>query len=95
MKRELPRNSDGKKMYPVCSWERNQHKLYNANDRIRVAIIEAREAGEDTSDLYESLDRLERAMDAFESHVIEGTVYATWADRNLIMEFVAAYNARH
>lgn len=85
----------GKKLYPVCNWEKNQHKLYNANDRIWVEIYEARENGEDTEKLYESLERLQRAMDAFERHIINGMVYATWEDGLLIKDYVWAYNARH
>lgn len=31
----------GKKLYPVCKWEDNQHKIYNAHDRIMNRIYEA------------------------------------------------------
>ena len=41
---KLYRNKQGKKLYPVCSWEENQHKLYNAHDRIMNSIYEAQEA---------------------------------------------------
>lgn len=78
----------GKKLYPVCSWEANQHKLYNAHDRIMNAISEGRAD-------YDALDRIERALDAFEAHVIDGVVYATWEDGALIKDYVWAYNARH
>lgn len=88
MRKELPRNREGKKMYPVCSWEKNQHKLYNAIDRINIAISEG-EAD------WEDLERAEKALSAFDAHVIGETVYATWEDRNLIMDYVGAYNARH
>lgn len=88
MKKELPRNREGKKMYPVCSWEKNQHKLYNAHDRVYLAICDG-EAD------WEDLERVEKALGAFDAHVINGTVYATWEDRKLIMDYVGAYNARH
>lgn len=78
----------GKKLYPVCGWERNQHKLYNAHDRISVAVLNGKAP-------YSELDRIERAMSAFESHVINGLVYATWEDGQLIKSYVGAYNARH
>lgn len=87
-KRELPRNKEGKKLYPVCSWEQNQHKLYNAHDR----VINAYTAGEVD---YEVVEKVEKAMAIFEQHVIGGIVYATWEDRNLIMDYIWAYNARH
>ena len=88
MKRELPRNKQGIKMYPVCSWEQNQHKLYNAHDRVMNAISDGKAD-------YDDLEKVEQAMNAFEAHVIGGIVYATWADRNLIMDYIFAYNARH
>ena len=78
----------GKKLYPVCSWEKNQHKLYNAHDRIMNAIHEGKAD-------YDALDRIERAMSAFDAYVIDGIVYATWEDGRLIKDYVWAYNARH
>lgn len=80
--------STGKKLYPVCSWEKNQHKLYNAHDRIMNAIYDG-EA--DWEDLY----RCEKAMGAFDSCVINGLVYATYEDSLLIKDYIFAYNARH
>lgn len=90
---KLYRNKQGKKLYPVCSWENNQHKLYNAHDRIMNTICEAQEAGLEPP--YEELERIEKAMDAFESYVIQGIVYATYEDSCLIKDYVAAYDARH
>lgn len=88
-KRELPIDKKtGKKMYPVCSWEKNQHKLYNAHDRVMNAIAEGKAD-------YGDQEKVEQAMGAFEAHVIDGVVFATWDDRNLIMDYIFAYNARH
>lgn len=85
---KLYRNKDGKKLYPVCNWEHNQHKLYNAHDRAMVALY-------DGTGTYAEVDRIEQAMDAFEKHVIGGMVYATYEDSLLIKDYVWAYNARH
>ena len=85
---KLYRNEEGKKLYPVCSWEKNQHKLYNAHDRIMLAIYDGKADWDD-------LDRIEKAMGAFEAHVIGGMVYATYEDSLLIKDYVWAYNARH
>lgn len=90
---KLYRNKQGKKLYPVCSWENNQHKLYNAHDRIMNTICEAQEAGLEPP--YEEQERIEKAMDAFERYVIQGIVYATYEDGCLIKDYVAAYDARH
>ena len=85
---KLYRNKEGKKLYPVCSWEKNQHKLYNAHDRVCVAIYEG-EAD------YDDLAKVEEAMGAFERYVINGLVYATYEMGKIIKDYVWAYNARH
>lgn len=92
---KLYRNKQGKKLYPVCSWEENQHKLYNAHDRIMNSIYEVREAGGDMEPLYEAQERVERALEAFDRYVINGLVYATYEESCLIKDYVAAYDARH
>ena len=88
MKKNLPRNKEGKKLYPVCSWEKNQHKLYNAHDRIMLAIYDGELE-------WDAADRIEKAMGAFEANVIGGIVYATYEDSLLIKDYIWAYNARH
>lgn len=91
------RDKQGNKLYPVCSWERNQHKLYNAHDRIVVAICEARDAKnyEELERLFDAQDKIERAISVFDGCVINGVVYATYQDGLLIKNYVWAYNARH
>lgn len=84
----LLRDENGKKLYPVCSWESNQHKLYNAHDRIVCDIYDGKADWDD-------LDKLERAMDAFEKCVVGGIVYAYYEDSLLIKNYVGGYNARH
>ena len=90
---KLYKNKEGKKLYPVCSWEDNQHKLYNAHDRIMNKIYEAQEAGKEPP--YEEQERVERAMQAFDGYVINGLVYATYEESCLIKDYVGAYDARH
>ena len=80
---KLYRNKQGKKLYPVCSWEENQHKLYNAHDRIMNSIYEAQEAGRDLEPLYEAQERVEKALEAFDRYVINGLVYATYEEKFL------------
>lgn len=85
---KLYKNKEGKKLYPVCSWEKNQHKLYNAHDRIIVAVYDGKAD-------FEELEKIQKAMDAFDSCVIDGMVYATYEDGLLIKDYIWAYNARH
>ena len=90
-KDNLPRNKEGKKMYPVCSWERNQHKVYNAHERVVVALM--REPRNE--ELSAWAEKVERAYDAFDAHVRDGLVYATWEDSNAIKDIIYGYDARH
>lgn len=91
------RDKQGNKLYPVCSWERNQHKLYNAHDRIMIAIYDAQAAKnyDELEKLYEVQEKILRAIDVFNGCIINGVVYATYQDGLLIKDYVWAYNARH
>ena len=93
---EIIKNRAGEKMYPVCNWENNQHKLYNAEDRIMIRWYEALENGtvEEFKAIDKEKEKIEQAMSAFDAHVLRGMVYATYEDRCLILEYVGAYNAR-
>lgn len=93
----LYKDKKGNKLYPVCSWEENQHKLYNALDRAHNALYDAMSDNDIIrQDKVEAeIDRIERALFAFDRYVINGIVYAKWEDVVLIRDYVAAYNARH
>lgn len=87
---KLYRNKLGEKLYPVCSWERNQHKLYNAIDRAHNRCYD-----EDYSDEAEDeLARCNQALNAFESHIIGDLVYATYEDSLIIKDIIGAYDMR-
>ena len=78
---KIYRNKAGKKLYPVCKWEDNQHKIYNAHDRIMIRIYEAQEnGGEDLEALYKEQERIEKALELIDACVIDGLVYATYED---------------
>lgn len=93
----LYRDKQGNKLYPVCSWERNQHKLYNALDRAYNRLYDAIEEKNDAViDVVErDIENIELALSAFNRIVISGVVYAKWSDACLIRDYVAAYDARH
>lgn len=88
---KLYKNKAGETLYPVCSWEKNQHKLYNAHDRAMIWCYDT-----DWSDEAQAeLDRVQRAIDVFDGCVINGLVYATYKDSLVIKDIVWAYDARH
>ena len=70
----LYRDKQGNKLYPVCSWEKNQHKLYNALDRAHNELYDA--IGEHDLDRIEraenEMERIEGALTAFDRFVVEG-----------------------
>lgn len=90
MARPLYKNKKGEKLYPVCSFEENQHKLYNMHDRIINAIYDK----PDDETLYEKRDRIEHVL-AVSNTVIDGLIYATYEDSKLIKDLIATYNATH
>lgn len=92
------RNKEGKKLYPVCSWEANQHKLYNAHDRALIRRYDLdRDGGteEEYDAIEKEVERIEHALNVFDGIVINGIVYATYEDSVIIKDYVWAYNARH
>ena len=87
---KLYRNKQGQKLYPVCSWEANQHKLYHAYD---CAVLDCYDT-EWSEEACEKRDRIEHAIDVFDGCVINGLVYATYEDSQIIKDYIWAYDAR-
>ena len=87
---KLYRNKQGQKLYPVCSWEANQHKLYHVYD---CAVLDCYDT-EWSEEACEKRDRIEHAIDVFDGCVINGLVYATYEDSQIIKDYIWAYDAR-
>lgn len=90
----------GKKLYPVCAWEPNQHKMYNALDRAhnRVSdLYEDKNATMEQIDEAEAwVETVERLVLVFDSHVTtNGIVVALWEDLVIIKDIIAGYDMRH
>ena len=85
---KLYKNKKGQKLYPVCSFEANQHKLYNAHDRAMNAVY-------DGSGSWEEVEKIDNAIYAFDSCVQGDLVYANWEDSKLIKNYIYGYDARH
>ena len=92
-----PKTGKGQKLYPICSWERNQHKIYNANDRAWNWVYDAVKGGDNAEieRAYAYRDLIDKAMNIIDSIVICGIVYGTWSDYKLIKEEIVAYDLRH
>ena len=60
------RNREGKKLYPVCSWEQNQHKIYNANDRAYNWLHDTC-----SDEAAREFERTQHLLEVFDQYVIE------------------------
>ena len=87
---KLYRNEEGKKLYPVCSWEQNQHKIYNADDRAYNWLHDTC-----SDEAAREFERTQHLLEVFDQYVIGGIVYATYEDSVQIKEIIAAYDIRH
>ena len=105
---KLYKNENGEKLYPVCNWEKNQHKLYNANDRIWNAIYDAQEnkaSADELDKLYDRKDEIERVICIFDSQEVtfeelQKLSYIPGGmellrDSLIIKDIIWVYNARH
>lgn len=87
---KLYKNEQGEKLYPVCRWEQNQHKIYNAVDRAHIRMWEDGHSDK----ACDEVDRLESLLDAFNENVIDGLVYAPYKVGQQIKAVIAAYDMR-
>lgn len=87
------KDEKGTRLYPVCSWERNQHKLYATQVRIQNEVSDAEILGEKAP--YSALERIDIAVKAFDAHVVNGIVYAPYEIGQMIKNYIWAYDLRH
>ena len=95
---KLYRNKEGVKLYPVCKWEPNQHKLYNASDRRYNYLYDLIDAGAPADEIEKAeraFQEVQELLEVFDSCIIDGIVYAPYKDGLKIKDIIAAYNARH
>lgn len=93
------KGANGEKLYAVCNWMQNQHKVYNANDRIRNEISDLEK--ENSPDkrkaarIYRRYDEIELAMEWIDNVAPDGLTYAPYNAYRIIKDIIAAYNARY
>ena len=84
---------DGVKFYPVCSWERNQHKIEYWYTKALLACYDS-----DWMDDKAVADRdeAEKMLDYFNGYVgRDGLVYAPYKIGQRIKEMVVCYDMCH
>ena len=87
---------NGTKLYPCCSFEENEHKIYSAHDRAMCELYKAQDSENwDTVDeIYYQLDKIDIALN-YVNCVYNGLIYAPYEDCQIIKEIVAKYDSRH
>lgn len=84
---------NGTKLYPVCNWYKNQHKIYNYYDKCYIKAFDYETATDEDFDAYEEAQRL---IEVFDGGVqSDGLVYATYKDYCKIKDIIGAYDYRH
>ena len=91
MAKLLKEKATGKTLYPVCSFLKNQHKLYNAYDRATNRVYDEEWSDESVAER----ERVEKAREAFNGYCFGGIVYASYEDSCIIKDIIAAYDVRH
>ena len=75
---------NGKKLYPVCNWNDNQHKLYYWYNEAYL------------QDDYEELNRMDELLNVFNAGVQkDGLVYVEGAFLQPIREAIVMYDLCH
>lgn len=85
------------KLYPVGSWERNQHVFYNAVDIAQNSLFDAMENGVGIEEAEECLDKYSNALARFDFGPKDsrGVVYAEYNDYKFMKDVIGAYAEIH
>lgn len=87
------RNEKGEKLYPVCNWERNQHKIYWYEDKCYNELQDLiYNTAEDFTEEEERYNEACATLKAFDKNVHNDIVYATWQMSCKIKDVIALYN---
>lgn len=81
----------GKKLYPVCGFQRSQHKIFNAHDRAFTWVYDTEYRDERA---LAELERVEKAMEWVHC-IYDGLIYAPYDVYLIMKDIIAAYDARH
>lgn len=98
MKLSVIVNESGEKLYPVCLWGKNQHKLRNAYVKSQNNLWEAFENGtkEDYDKALKDDKWITHLSEVFDHGIkVKGIVYATYKEGRAIKEIIAKYDATH
>lgn len=84
------RTKDGQKLYAVCRWESNQHKVYNAYDKATIKWYDERSV-----EALQNLEKIETALKWIDNVKDDGLVYAPYEEYKLIKDIIVYYDMTH
>lgn len=90
-KAKIYKDSNGKKLYPVCGFQKNQHKF----DYWYTKAMNKWYENPDDDDAWEDRERKERWMECATCFVFDGLIYAPWELYNEMKEAIVCYDLCH
>lgn len=86
MKRII-RDSDGLKMYPVCGFQKSQHKLYYWENYFYLHRDESAE-------LWAKWELWQNILD-YATCIYDGLIYMPWRFNQIVKEAIVMYDLQH
>lgn len=86
---------DGTKLYPVCNWEENQHKIVTAYTKALLRRDEAYESGVGIDEAEANFEQMEQARQWIDNVGRDGIVYAPYPMYQLLRDTIGAYDLTH
>lgn len=88
------RLKDGTKLYPVCGFQRSQHKLYYWYNKACLNAFYCDSDYTPTEKDYEEFEFWNNVME-YANCVHDGLIYMPWEYYNRVKEAIVVYDLRH
>lgn len=85
------RNEKGEKLYPVCGFQRSQHKLYYWHDKAWLRVYDNENP---TDKEWEELEFWDEVLEQ-SFNVYDGLIYMPYRYYNRVKEAIVAYDLYH
>lgn len=91
----VKRLKDGRKLYPVCRWSANQHKVDAAYTKALIRRDTAYETGFGIDDAESHLKLMEQAREWIDNVGKDGIVYAPYPMYKVLKDIIGYYDLTH
>lgn len=93
---KMTKTADGRKVYRLASWQRNQHKFDYWYTKAVNARYDAWESNEGIEEAEERVEKMLKYYDIFNNYVDRnGIACAPYPEYNEMKEMIVAYDLRH